>query len=153
MSKFKKIMSSIGNGIIETFHWRNFVFDSYYVAFVLIMLRLYNTSIYISDLYLLLIILSKTYVQVTTNKTVDEPAETKPTEKLILQFKTSNDEVVNVPITVESNNTPIKKEYGYELLFRERDSIVIKAFDEKDAIEKAKLSVTDTADLMGVEKL
>ena len=128
-----------------------FIAYVYYLIFVLVsnyQITLNGTD-YTSSLFTIYSLLIIIYNGLSELYVSDD--STNDVQKMNLQFKNKSGNIVDVPIEVAVSETPIRREYAYELLFRERDSRIIKAYDEKDAIEKAKLSVSDKEDLMGIE--
>lgn len=120
-------------------NWENYLKKPTFVATILFLLAVFHVPIIFLLIYVTLV-----YID---NVEADDEIN------LTLQFKRKDDSVGKVDIKVPASNEQIVKQYAFELLFRERDSRIVKGTDVKNAIENARLTPEELADFAGAEPL
>lgn len=122
--------------------WQNYFNKPTFVATILFLLAAFKVPI----IFLLIYV-----VFVYIDNAEDDEYEIEITGSF--DYKKKDNSIGSVDIKLPVPTEPIKKEYAYELLFRSRDSRIIKAFTPQEAIENGRLTPEEKADFVGVEQL
>lgn len=122
--------------------------DTYFTSPVSVATILFLLAAFHVPIIFLLVYVAFVYIYDTDTTNSDELVVTAS-----FDYKKKDESIGTVDLKLPVATEPLKKEHAYELLFRDRDSRIIKAFSPQEAIENAKLTDAEKADFVGVEQL
>lgn len=159
-------MNALKNSLLELIDYKNWLSNPVYVVCIYSIIAIVIGAVDVGGLvfvlyfYILAVIIYNDGIEITiTVDNEDEPKkdetnEDKPKkdETLELKFVRKDYSISTIEIPKPENTEEVKIQYVFELLFQSRDSIFVKAFDAKSALEYLDLTPEQTADLDAIEQ-
>lgn len=149
-------MNAVKNSLLELIDYKNWLSNPVYVVCIYSIIAIVIGAVDVGGLvfvlyfYILAVIIYNDGIEITI--TVDNEDEPKKDETLELKFVRKDSSISTIEIPKPENTEEVKIQYVFELLFQSRDSIFVKAFDAKSALEYLDLTPEQTADLKAIEQ-